>query len=83
MTEIGINRALGFKDVIPLIKKAKEAEIYMIKNDILDILPFTKLYLAKFYIHETSYKKGENVLNSISDSLNTRIVFSKYEQLEL
>ena len=76
-----IPRPIKSKDVIPLIKKAKEAEIYMIENDILDILPFAKLYLAKFYIHETSYKKGENVLNSISDSLNARIVFSKYEQL--
>ena len=53
----------------------------MNKHQILDILPFAQLYLAKFYIHETSYKKGEDVLNSISDSLSIRVVFSKYEQL--
>ena len=76
-----IPRPIKSEDVLPLIKKAKEAEVYMRKNEIFDILPFAQLYLAKFYIHETSYKKGEDLLNSISDSSSTRIVFSKYEQL--
>ncbi len=69
------------EDVIPLIEKAKEAALYMKNHKVLDILPFAQLYLAKFYIHETSYEKSEKLLLSLSDSLATRIVFSKYEQL--
>ena len=76
-----IPRPIKSEDVIPLINKAKEAEAYMRENEILDILPFAQLYLAKFYILETSYRKGEYLLNKISDSSSTRIVFSKYEQL--
>lgn len=68
-------------DVAPLILKAKEAEAYMRENKILDFLPFSQLYLAKFYVHQNSYKEGKNVLLSISDSLSVRVVFSKYEQL--
>ncbi len=76
-----IPRPIQSQDVIPLIKKAKKAEAFMKKNQILNILPFAQLYLAKFYIHETSYQKSEEILKSISDSLSVRVVFSKYEQL--
>ncbi|HHB51546.1 MAG TPA: hypothetical protein ENK75_00655 [Saprospiraceae bacterium] len=76
-----IPRPIKSEDVLPLIQKAKEAEAFMKKHEILDILPFAQLYLAKFYIHETSFKKAEDVLNAINDSLPVRVVFSKYEQL--
>lgn len=76
-----IPRPIKTETVVPLINKARAAETFMITHEILDILPFAKLYLAKFYIYETNYKKGEAILNAISDSLPLRIVFSKYEQL--
>lgn len=76
-----IPKPIQAEDVRPLIKKAKIAEEFMQQHDILNILMFTKLYLAKFYIHETNYAKSEETLLKVSDSLETRIVFSKYEQL--
>ncbi|WP_298514562.1 LytTR family DNA-binding domain-containing protein [uncultured Kordia sp.] len=76
-----IPRPIKAEDVRPLIKKALIAEKFMEKHDILNILMFTRLYLAKFYIHETSYAKSEEILLAISDSLPKNIVFSKYEQL--
>jgi hypothetical protein len=76
-----IPKPIKSEEVIPLIKKAKEAEAFMKAHQILNILPFAQLYLAKFYIHETNYKKAADVLNFISDSSSVRIVFSKYEQL--
>ena len=76
-----IPRPIKSIDVIPLIKKAKVAVAFMKEHQVLDILPFAQLYLAKFYIHETNYKKSEALLNSISDSFPLRVVFSKYEQL--
>ncbi|MFK8060644.1 MAG: LytR/AlgR family response regulator transcription factor [Polaribacter sp.] len=76
-----IPRPIKSEDVLSLINKAKEAATFMETHQILDILPFAQLYLAKFYIHETNYKKGEEILKLISDSSSVRIVFSKYEQL--
>ena len=76
-----IPRPIKSIDVIPLIKKAKVAVAFMKEHQVLDILPFAQLYLAKFYIHETNYKKSEALLNSISDSFPLRVIFSKYEQL--
>ncbi len=76
-----IPRPIKAADVKPLIEKAIKAETFMEENHILNILMFTRLYLAKFYIHETSYAKGEEILLNINDSLPTNIVFSKYEQL--
>jgi len=66
----------------PLIQKAKTAELYMKENNILDILPFAQLYLAKFYFQEEDYDQSKAVLFSIIDSTSSdRIVFSKYESL--
>jgi hypothetical protein len=68
--------------VTPLIEKAQAAEMYMRENEIFDILPFAKLYLAKFYIQENNYQKSEEILISIEDSTSSsRVVFSKYEHL--
>ncbi len=76
-----LSRPIQSEDVLPLIRKAEAAEHYMQSHSILDILPFAKLYLAKFRLHETQYKKAEDLLLSLNDSLPVRVVFSKYEQL--
>lgn len=76
-----IPRPIKAEDVRPLIQKALVAEEFMKEHDVLNILMFTRLYLAKFYIYETSYAKSEEILLAVSDSLPRNIVFSKYEQL--
>jgi len=69
------------EDVIPLIDKAKDLEGYMKTHNVLGIMPFSQLYLAKFYVHEQRHDKAKKVLLSIADTNQLRIVFSKYEQL--
>jgi LytTr DNA-binding domain len=76
-----IPKPISAQDVAPLIVKAKAMERYMEKHKILDISPFSRLYLAKFYIHEAHFSEAKKVLLSIADSNQLRIVFSKYEQL--
>lgn len=74
-------RPITSEEIAPLIKKGLALDTYLLENDLLHWHPFSQLYLAKFYIHDRSYDKSKAILLNISDTEDTRVVFSKYEHL--
>jgi len=64
-----------------LIKKGEYAISFSEENKLLDILPFAKLYLSKFYVKQGDYKHGKDILLGVSDEEPLPVTFSKYEQL--
>jgi DNA-binding LytR/AlgR family response regulator len=69
------------EDLNELIAKGEFAINYSEENELLEILPFAKLYLSKFYVKQGDFGHGEAILLSISDDEPLSAVFSKYEQL--
>ena len=77
-----IPRPIQAEDVRPLIDKGEYLIQLMVLAGIEDILPFAKLFLAKFYMYALDYQQGKELLLSINDSIyGLNVQFSKYEQL--
>ncbi len=69
------------KDLESLVEKGQFASRYMKEKGLRSILPFSQLYLAKFYIKQENYKEAESLLKDISETESLNVTFSKYEHL--
>jgi DNA-binding LytR/AlgR family response regulator len=69
------------EDLNELIAKGEYVIRYSEENNLLQILPFGKLYLSKFYIKQGEFAQATEIIMSISDDEPLGVSFSKYEHL--
>ena len=69
------------EDLNELIAKGEYVIRYSEENNLLQILPFGKLYLSKFFVKQGDFAHAKNILLGIGDDEPLPVTFSKYEQL--